>query len=102
MTSFSPCTARVGQGAVQGQAPSRRRTSRVGSSGLLALLFVTGTVGCQSHLSRPPHAVDKHARHEKAGSTGPEVEHYPEHVAPPPAYGNKVVMATGDAPVTHY
>jgi len=58
------------------------------------LLVLLGASGCTQQPQRPPETGTKHARHEvRRDLPAPPSEQVPEHVAPPPAYGNKVVMA---------
>lgn len=64
------------------------------SSGLPLLLLVMGLTlgGCARHVEAPPSSALKQARQD-AKASPEELELRQRHVAPPPAYGNKVVLA---------
>ncbi len=81
-----------------GGATLRRPTLR-GSLSLLqigTILLLTGlsltTLGCASSPQKPPETAPKQARVERQDQKQQDQPTY-EHVAPPPAYGNRVVMA---------
>ena len=75
---------------------------RFGPATRLVLLAGIGVsllaVGCSHDLRRPPETVHKHAQRnvEQEKPVSPAERDYPEHIAPPPAYGNKVVMAESE------
>jgi hypothetical protein len=64
-------------------------------AGSLLLLLGELSWGCNQQALRPPEAAIRHARHDARDKSEGErtTAPYPEHVAPPPAYGNKVVLA---------
>jgi hypothetical protein len=70
------------------------RTSPI-FEGLKVLVLVsalgTGTAGCAGAPQKPPSSAEKHARRDAREQERREFEN--EHLAPPPAYGNKVVLA---------
>ena len=70
---------------------------KLGAKGVvlaLGLLVSSGlSLGCTKLVQGPPETAPKHARHDAPEKPTPATEDYPEHIAPPPAYGNKVVMA---------
>ncbi len=60
---------------------------------LIALL----SISCNRAVQKPPESSMKHAQRDaKEQTLTPEAREIPEHIAPPPAYGNKVVMAQGE------
>lgn len=65
---------------------------KTGFTGALGLLLLVSS--CAQHHTPPPEPPRKHAA--KASSPPPEERPFPEHQAPPPAYGNKVVLAQDD------
>lgn len=87
--------------------PLRRGTVKTMSGGsllkilaLLGVMSLTGlTLGCTKQIQAPTQTAPKHARHDPQEKPSQTLEQYPEHIAPPPAYGNKVVMAQSE-PVT--
>lgn len=95
MTSHSFTSARSGWDEVQ----RNHLLSRPRSLGLL-LILAWGALGCQANVQAPQSA-DKHAQHDSKSREAPVLD-YPEHVAPPPAYGNKVVMASSREESTHF
>jgi len=95
MTSHSFTTARSGWDEVQ-----RNHLILSPRTWALLLLGAWGALGCQANI-QAPRSADKHAQHDSK-SADPPVLDYPEHVAPPPAYGNKVVMAGVNEPSSHF
>lgn len=67
---------------------------------VLLLICAAGTLGCQANI-QAPRSADKHAQHDGKSRDAPVLD-YPEHVAPPPAYGNKVVMAVSSEATAHF
>lgn len=84
--------------------PSRKK--KHGATGVMlafGLLVASGlTLGCTKQIQAPPDTALKHARHDLPEKPPHEVEPYPELIAPPPAYGNKVVMAEVDSTVDSF
>lgn len=77
----------------------RTRITRISSwAGALCLAVALGAVGCAPRVASPPPKAPAQAKAQK----GKQKTRNParQHVAPPPAYGNKVVMASSEAPAT--
>jgi len=95
MTSRSLISAQTGWVGVQ-----RNPLGRLPCIWALLLIASVGALGCAANIQAPQSA-DKHAQHESKSRDAPVLD-YPEHVAPPPAYGNKVVMAAVAEQSTHF
>lgn len=75
------------------------RPSRGAASWLLTLLALPMLIACGASpappANAPPRVSEPHTENQRVDPTR-------EHRAPPPAYGNKVVMAQGPAPRANF
>lgn len=60
---------------------------------LLAMAFALGTAACGGAPRKPPESPQLEARKDERIRAEEERELEHRHLAPPPAYGNRVVMA---------
>lgn len=95
--------------STRGNSPSNREHMeakcgiRALRRAMLALVTIAaiGATGCASKMEAPPASALKQARQDsKLDREQLELER--RHVAPPPAYGNKVVLATDENSLTTF
>lgn len=68
-------------------------TSRALMAALFSLAVVFGTTSCAKAPTKPPESALKQAKKDSRLEQREEPDLERRHLAPPPAYGNKVVMA---------
>ena len=83
-------------GGPKAQAASsqpRLRSSRFVGSFLLSCGLLLNAAACTKTPEKPPASALKQAKQDARLPEQEEIEQERRHLAPPPAYGNKVVMA---------
>ena len=79
------------------------RSSALRGPVLIALGLALGVTGCQKAPQKPPEAPLKQAKKDDRIDEEKQMDLERRHLAPPPAYGNKVVMAKDEqAPTQHF
>lgn len=86
---------------LQGRLSRLRLQARLGGSLLLSLGLVLGTAACTKTPQKPPDSSWKQAKKDSRLDQPEDLDPERRHLAPPPAYGNKVVMAQDDRTATH-
>lgn len=84
---------------------SRHRffTSRGAVPIFVAFMVLFGTASCTKAPAKPPESALKHANKDTPSPELEETDLERRYLAPPPAYGNKVVMAKHeDAPTQEF
>lgn len=71
----------------------RLRFSRLVPSALVCAGVLLGTASCTKAPAKPPESALKEAKKDSRLDQPEDLDPERRHLAPPPAYGNKVVMA---------
>lgn len=75
------------------ETASRVLVQRLVPSACLALALSLGSVACTKAPQKPPESALKQAQKDERIQAEEDLDPERRHLAPPPAYGNKVVMA---------